>query len=369
MRVAVDGYEVALPMGGVGRITAALLEELARMAPENRFVLFVRAPSGLPWPSNVVEQVIGPDRGYIRWQNVPLRTALKSWRPDALLAPNYTLPAFYHRPAVLFEHDISFVSHPGWYAHRDRIKARWLVPHSLKRAAGVVTESEFTKQEILKHFPFVPADKIRVVYPGIPAHFRPASREEIADWKRRKGLNDKKVVGFLGSIFNRRHVPELVEAVRMLRQKDRTIHLYLVGRDRTHPPQGIPEMTREEGILWEQGVGDGEISLFYSACDAFVYLSDYEGFGLPPLEALACGTAPLVLNRTSLAEVYSGMAVMVDRPDPREVCAALDKVLTDEALRRRILAGFELRKDQFSWRSAGREVNRMLRSVVGASRL
>jgi glycosyltransferase involved in cell wall biosynthesis len=353
----------------VGRITAALLEELARLALEDRFILFVRRPTDFPWPANVAERVIGPDRGYIRWQNGPLRRALKSWRPDVLLAPNYTLPLFYHRPTVLFEHDISFVSHPQWYSRRDRVKARWLVPRSLKRAPAVITESEFTKQEILKHFPFVSADKVRVVYPGIAATFRRASYEEITGWKGRKGLSGKKVVGFLGSIFNRRHIPELMEAVQMLRRKDPTVHLHLVGQDRTHPPQGIAEKIEGDGILWEQGLEDGEVSLFYSACDAFVYLSDYEGFGLPPLEALACGTVPLVLNRTSLAEVYTGMAVMLDRPDPRDVCAALDETFTDESLRRRILAGFEQRRGQFSWSNAGQAVRRIIRLVVGASRL
>jgi len=369
MRVAVDGFEVAIPMGGVGRISAALLEELARLAPENQFILFVRRPTGLPWPSNVTEKALDPDCGYIRWQNGPLRRALKTWGPDVLLAPNYTLPVFYRRPAVLFEHDISFVSYPMWYSRRDRVKLRWLVPHSLKRASVVVTESEFTKQEILKHFPFIPADKVRVVYPGVTANFRRASREEIVGWKKRKGLSEKKLVGFLGSIFNRRHIPELVEAVEILRRKNPAVQLYMVGRDRTHPPQVITRMVDRDWILWEHGMGDGEVSLFYSACDVFVYLSDYEGFGLPPLEALTCGTVPLLLNRTSLAEAYAGMAVMVDRPDPREVCAALDKVLTDEGLRRRILAEFERRRGQFSWRIAGQEVGRIMRLVVGASRL
>jgi hypothetical protein len=167
MKIAVDGYEIVAPMGGVGRITAGLLSVLAGLDPYGEIGLFVRRPTGLSFPANVQERVLSQDRGYFRWQNLPLRKALRDFRPDILLAPNYTLPVFYGRLAVLFEHDISYVSHPEWYSRRERMKTGWLLPHSLKRAAAVVTESEFSRQEILAHFPSVGADKVTVIHPGL----------------------------------------------------------------------------------------------------------------------------------------------------------------------------------------------------------
>jgi len=369
MKIAVDGYEIVTPMGGVGRITACLLSVLAELDRAGEFGLFVRRPTGLSFPANVRERILSPARGYFRWQNFSLRKALGDFRPDVLLAPNYTLPVFYGRPAVLFEHDISYVSHPEWYSRRERMKTRRLLPHSLKRAAAVITESEFTRQEILAHFPFVRADRITVIHPGLEERFRRSHPEEISAWRARKGLEGKKVVGFLGSIFNRRHIPELVEAVRRTRDIDPDVFLYIVGRDRTCPPQDIAGITAEDWILWEEGLGDEDLPLFYSGCDAFCYLSDYEGFGIPPLEALACGTVPLVLNRTSLAEIYSGMSVLVDRTDPEEIRLGLEAALSDEAKKAAVLAAFEECRPGFSWQQAGEKLFRIIRQTVGAGRL
>ena len=369
MKIAVDGYEIVTPMGGVGRITAGLLSVLAELDPDGEFGLFVRRPTGLSFPANVRERILSPARGYFRWQNFSLRKALGDFRPDVLLAPNYTLPVFYGRPAVLFEHDISYVSHPEWYSRRERMKTGRLLPHSLKRAAAVITESEFTRQEILAHFPFVRADRITVIHPGLEERFRRSRPVDISGWRARKGLEGKMVVGFLGSIFNRRHIPELVEAVRRTRDIDPNVFLYIVGRDRTCPPQDIAGITAEDWILWEEGLGDEDLPLFYSGCDAFCYLSDYEGFGIPPLEALACGTVPLVLNRTSLAEIYSGMSVLVDRADPEEIRLGLEAALSDEAKKAAVLAAFEECRPGFSWQLAGEKLFRIIRQTVGAGRI
>lgn len=365
MRVAVDGYEVKNPLGGVGRITVGLVSALAARQPDLEIVLFSRQPTGLSFCGNVIERVLSPDPGYTRWQNQFLRKALKKIQPDIFLAPNYTLPIGYRSPSVLFEHDISFVSHPEWYSQRDVLKTRFLIPHSLRRASMVVTESEFSRQEILAHFPFVPPDRIRVVYPGLEKEFQPSSPDVVRAWKRDKGLTDKKMIGFLGSIFNRRHIPELVEAVRRLRQTIPDSFLYIVGRDRTCPAQNIADLVQEDWILWEQGLEDRDLPVFYSGCDVFVYLSAYEGFGLPPLEALACGTVPLILNRTSLAEVYRDMAVLVEDPDPEQVRAGLELAVSDKYLKPRLLDRFSERRSLFAWDQAGEKISGIIQEIAG----
>jgi len=371
MRIAVDGYEVASPMGGVGRITSALTFQLAALEGDWGLRLYTRRSQNLQLPRNVEASELSPDHGYLGWQNGPLRRALRSWRPDLLLAPNYTLPLRCPVPAVLFEHDISFVSNPEWYSRRDALKMRWLVPRSLSRAAAVVTESEFSKGEIRKFFPFVPEEKIRVIYPGIDDRFLRVSEPRLSTWKRSKGLEGRRIIGYLGSIFTRRHVPELIEGVRLLRRTDPTLSLHLVGPDRTWPAQDIGKLVKgEEWVRWEsRGLPDEDLPAFYSACDVFVYCSDYEGFGLPPLEALACGTVPLVLNRTSLAEVYAGMAGLLEQADPESIYRGLEELLQAETLRQEKLGEFNRQRSRFSWQRAGEELAGLIRKVVGGTRL
>ncbi len=367
MRIAVDGFEVKSSMGGVGRITAGLVSALAIRQPDWEIVLFSPQSSGLSFCGNVQERILPLNLGYTRWQNQHLRRALKRIKPDVFLAPNYTLPIGYRRPSLLFEHDISFVSHPEWYSRQDVLRSRFLIPHSLKRATLVITESEFSRQEILTHFPFMTPDRIRVVYPGLDKRFQPVSPEEVNAWKSGKGLSDKHVIGFLGSIFNRRHIPELVEAVRRLRQAFPEAFLYMVGRDKTFPAQNIAALVQEDWILWEQGLQDKDLAVFYSACDVFVYLSEYEGFGLPPLEALACGTVPLVLNRTSLAEIYRDMAVLIEAPDPEQIRTGLERAIADLNVKRRVLSRFAAQQPLFVWNEAAEKIFRIIQEITRES--
>ncbi len=368
MIIAVDGYELVKPVGGVGRVTESLLREAALILSEHDFRIFTRKEyEGFPSP-NVQEEKIGPDRGYFWWQNGPFRKKLQALKPDLLFAPNYWLPLFYRGKAVFILHDISFVAHPEWFSRKEALKAKWLVKKSLKQAAVVITVSEFSRAEILRFFPATASEKVKVVSHGVDERFQPASDEQIREWKGNRGLLGKKVVGFLGSIFNRRHVLELVEAVRLLRAEIPDVVLYVVGPDRTHPPQNLKEVFHQEWIRWEPGLPDEELSLFYSSLDVFAYLSTYEGFGLPPLEALACGTIPLLVNQTSLKEIYPEMAFMVESAEPETIKEGLKAALTLENNKLTRLNQFAEKRSYFAWQRAGRELADILVAAATSSR-
>ena len=355
MKIALDGYELGREAKGVGRVIHNLLVELPAFLPEGRFLIFTKESLGKYSHPRTEERPLPWKGGYLRWQNGPLRRALKNADPDLLVASNYVLPFFCPWKTVLFEHDISVVSHPGWYPRRYAFSRKFLVRRSLERADLVVVSSAFVKNEIRRFFS-VDEGKIKVIGYGVEAAFRRPPESEIALWKEQRGLAGKRTVGFLGSIFKRRHVPELIQAVGLLRQSDPGIALFLVGQDFGVLGGGEnPAFSAlPDGVIWEKSLMEDELPLFYSAIDAFAYLSEYEGFGFPPLEALACGTPPVVLSGSSLGEVFSGLAVMVDTPEPEVVAAALRKALGDPAKRASILCEFERRRDDFSWkRTAG----------------
>lgn len=362
MRIAVDGYELVTPVTGVGRVTESLLAELARLMPETDFPVLLRE-KGRTFPEpNIRSLPLLPDRGYFRWQNGPFRSKWRALKADLMLATNYTLPLRPPGRSLLFVHDISFVSHPEWYGRREALKRRWLVDHSLRCCRLAVTDSRFSRDEIRRRFPAA-AGKVRVVYPGLDSRFRPSDTGTVDAWKARRGLTGQRVIGYLGSIFNRRHVPELCAAVELLRREMPECRLMVVGRDLTKPARDLACLGRD-WIIHRETIPDEELPVFYSALDAFAYLSEYEGFGLPPLEALGCGTVPVLLDRTSLREVYSKAAFMVDSPDPLRIRDALKRALTDPAAVRERLDGFEDMGSRLTWRRAASEVADLIREIL-----
>jgi len=254
------------------------------------------------------------------------------------------------------EHDISVISHPEWYPRRYAFTRRYLVRRSLERAGLVVVSSVFVENEIVRLFG-IDRNKIKLIGYGVEETFRRAPEDEVRRWRERKGLAGNKVIGFLGSIFKRRHVPELIRAVEALRPEFPEAVLYIVGEDfGVLGGGGASPLRGREWIRWDRVLPEEELPVYYSSLDAFAYLSEYEGFGFPPLEALACGTLPVLLDRSSLAEVFAGLAVMVKEPDEKEVAAALRAVLTEEKKRDAILEEFERRRPQFSWVQAARKL-------------
>jgi len=316
---------------------------------------------GLPG-KNISQYVLLPDKGYFRWQNGPFWKKLKQIDPDVLIAFNYTLPLFCKGKSILFEHDVSFVSHPEWFPFREAVKRKHLVRRSLKRCDVVITHSIFSKNEILRHFS-LDAEKIKVIYHGVDEMFKRASSELVEQWKALKGLQGKRVVGFLGSIFNRRHIPELVEAMSLLRKEDQRLFLYIAGKDLTCPSQNIDRLLDKDWIRWEKEIKESELPVFYSSLEAFAYLSEYEGFGLPPLESLACGTVPVLLNKASLAEVFADKAFMVESPDVEHISQGLEKALTDSGKKDSMLTRFAEQRMDYSWNRAAAEFTRVLESL------
>ena len=313
--------------------------------------------------SNINQVVISSPEGYFRWQNGPFVKRLKEIKPDILIASNYTLPLFNRWESILFEYDVSFVAHPEWFSRREAFVRKFLVRRSLRRATAVVTISEFSKNEIVKNFNVNP-EKIRVLSLGVEDKFERRPGDEINAWKEEKGLKDKKIIGYLGSIFNRRNIPLLVEGVNLLREEIPEAILYIIGDDRTQPAQNIEQLLDRDWIRWETSMREEELPLFYSAIDAFAYLSEYEGFGLPPLEAVACGAVPVLLDRSSLKEVYQGMAIMVDYPKIIPVKDALKKAMTDDRKKQNILEQFKERRFQHEWSKIAEEFSLMLKNLT-----
>jgi glycosyltransferase involved in cell wall biosynthesis len=368
MKIAADGFELGGGARGVGRTILNILTRLPGLHPRDSFLVYTKEEVGRSRLPGVSEVVLPSPGGYLRWLNGPLRRALRTDRPDIFLASNYVLPFFYRGASVLFEHDISAVSHPEWYSRKYALTRRLLVRRSLDRAAVVVVPSEFTRQEILSLFDLSPC-KVKTIWYGVEDTFRRAPQDRVARWKEEKGLGGRRLVGFLGSIFRRRHVPELVRAVDRLRREMPDLGLFLVGENLG----GLDRAERRNvealpWVKWEADLPEDELPFFYSSLDVLAYLSEYEGFGFPPLEALACGTPAVVLDRTSLAEVCRGLAVMVETAAVDDIVMGLRVALDGRAAAVELVRNFEREKEKFSWARAAAEVSGLLTELEAGER-
>lgn len=359
MIIAVDCYESGACATGVGQSIENVLKELVPMMPDEEFIALSREPIEKYMPSRVTKYVLSPDKGYFRWQNGPFRRKLKQIQPDILIAPNYTLPVMTRCKSILVVHDVSFISHPEWYSTKESLKRKFFVQRSVRKADYVVVVSRTVKGELIKYMDVEPG-KIEVVYHGVDNRFQKSPANRILEWKQQKGLDNKLIVGYLGTIFNRRHIPILIKSVELLRRDLPELILYIIGKDMTHPPQDVATLVKKDWIKWEDRLGSEDLPLFYSALDVFAYISEYEGFGLPPLEALACGTVPVVLNKSSLGEIYQDIAFLSDDPVVEQVAEALKDAIQDDQAKSRILEKFTQKRSLFSWKNSANGFKRLI---------
>ncbi len=356
MRIIIDGYELGPLSAGVGRVARNIIPALITLFEEDKFFILTREMA-LPFSRPNCQQIILParNRGYFRWQNGLFWRSCLRLNPHLIIAFNYTLPLICPWPSLLFVHDISMIVHPEWFPRKTARWRGWLIKRSLRQADAVIVPSMATEKEILSHVE-IKRDKIKVIYYGLEDKFQPVPEEYRRGFKQSRGLGDRRIVGFVGSIFRRRNLPLLVEAVNSLRPEFPDIFLYVVGEDKTYPSEPLNSLLNRDWIRWDKFLPEVELPLFYSACDVFAYLSEYEGFGLPPLEALACGSVPVVLNLSSLGEIMGDLALLVDEINPKAVSLAIKEALVNQKKREEIRKRFEMRRQEFSWSRAASNI-------------
>jgi glycosyltransferase involved in cell wall biosynthesis len=307
IRIGIDAREITGDATGVGRYLAELLLRWTARpdAHRRKFVLFAPTVPSLDLPSSHVEvRVLPAAHAGTWWEQTALRTAAGREPLDAFFAPAYTAPLGLRAPLALTIHDVSFLAHPEWFRPRERVRRRWLTRRSARSASIVFTDSLFSRGEILRHIPLDPA-RLEVIAPGLSPRHRPDARSTSPD----------PLVLFVGSVFNRRRLPQLIAAFARATAALPRARLVVVGSNRTWPYQDLGSMARAHGVAGRVDIrsyaSEEELAALYSRASVFVFLSEYEGFGLTPLEALAAGVPILVLDTPVAREVYGAAATYV----------------------------------------------------------
>jgi glycosyltransferase involved in cell wall biosynthesis len=254
------------------------------------------------------------------------------------------------RRQVLTLHDAVVLDHPEWF---QSVYARWyraLLPRLVRRVANVITDSEFSKTRI-HATTGVAEEKIHVVHIGVDPRFRPASSDEIANVRDRYGIPGERYLLSLGSIEPRQNHRRLVDAwARVERELPEDVVLAIAGAaGRSSIFREVSFDRKPDRLHFTGYVDDANLPALYSGAMAFAYLSSYEGFGLPPLEAMACGVPVLTGDRTSLPEVVGDAGVMVDPFDPDAIAESIRSLIADDSRRALLSTKGRERSSAFSW--------------------
>ena len=336
MNVGVDASELQGRPTGTGRYLRNLLRVWCRTT-EDRFFAYFNGPAPadpvLDHPRIVVRSTDEPVRG-LWWQQATLPSAAGTDALDVFFSPAFTCPLLLDVPRVTAIHDLSFFSIPDDFAFLDGLRRRILVRASQRVSSRILVISDFTRRELLGRFPDA-AGRVVCIPLAADVDDLPQAPSR-ADARAASHPEGPRLLS-VGSLFNRRRVPALIQAMAMLSRSHPNATLDIVGENRTHPRLDLEAQVRRLGLgqrvrFWGF-VGEAELALRYASADVAVYLSEYEGLGLPVLEAMARGIPVVTSVRPATGEVFREAALLVDPADPTDVAAALDRVLRDRDLR------------------------------------
>lgn len=363
LRIGIEATPAARQSAGIGRYARGLLHGLAALDRDDHFTLVVAARGAstvqledIPFRHRRLLALPVTDRqATIVWHRlrIPFPITALTGPLDAFLALDFVLPPLgHHVPGVVVVYDLAFLTTPECADPRLRAYLTRVVPGAVSRAAGVVTISCSARDDLVRLLG-VPAERITVAYPGLAETFNRLPSENRADFCARLGLPPRFVLA-VGTIEPRKNLSRLIDAISLLRRRPSTADVELViagGRGWLDQPifARIDELglTRQVHII--DRPDDDTILGLYHAAKVLAHPALYEGFGIPPLEAMACGTPVVCSNASSLPEVVGGAALLVDPLDVQGLAGALARVLDDESLQARLAAQGPVQAAQFTW--------------------
>ncbi|MBI2755791.1 MAG: glycosyltransferase family 4 protein [Chloroflexi bacterium] len=371
MRIAIDYSSAVNQRAGIGRLVRSQVKALAEIDHENQYLLLHARPN----PGATVEAPSAPNfarreiRLRERWvtiawhrAQVPLAADWLTGRVDLFHSPDFVLPPVRRARTILTVHDLAFLLRPECAESKLRAYLEQVVPRSVNRADYVIADSENTRTDLVVLLGVDP-DRITVVPGGVDPRFRPVNDPlQLARARERLGVGDAPFVVALGVLEPRKNLPRLMDAFAIAKSRGRIPrHKLVLAGGKGWLVEGILEHHQRSpyqgDILLPGFVADDLLPAVYSAADVLAFPSLYEGFGLPILEAMACGT-PVVSSRSScLPEVAEGAALMVDPEDADGIATELERAILDGPLRAELRAlGLE-RSRGYTW---GRAAHRLL---------
>ncbi len=367
-RIAIDARK--LHDFGIGTYIRNLLKQLARIDQVTEYVLLCR-----PSDTAVVNElgvnfraVAETARNYSLGEQIRIPLALRREDADLFHAPHYVLPPLTQCRSVVTIHDVIHLLFPQYLPGRLAYAyARASLWAAAKRADRILTVSETSKNDILRRFK-VPAEKITVIYNAIDERFNVRPSDEQMQRVRDRYQLDQPFVLYVGNIKPHKNLERLIEAFDLLRRSGfDQLRLLLIGDEISKYPalrRAVHRHKLHKYVRFFGFVPIETLAVLYRQATVFVFPSLYEGFGLPPLEAMASGTAVVTSNVSSLPEVVGDAALLIDPYDPEAIAEGMRQVLTDPQLRATLCARGRLRVQQYSWQRSIEQVHAIYEEVL-----
>ncbi len=371
MRIGIDYTAAVHQRAGIGRYARGLVRALAQLDRENEYLLLVagRPKEECTFPVNFRLRYLplSPHRVTILWQRLrlPLPADLFTGPLDLFHSPDFVLPPLCRGKSILTIHDLSFLRYPEGADPRLRWYLTQAVPRSIGQADLLLADSQNTKSDLIELLG-VEEGRVEVLYPGVEERFHPLNEGSLASVKARYSL-DFPFILTVGTLEPRKNHVGLLQAYSLL--KGRHPHRLVIAGGKGWLYEGIfqeiERLSLEERVLFLGYVPEEDLPALYNLADLFVFPSLYEGFGLPPLEAMACGTPVVVSALSSLPEVVGDGALLVPPQDIEALAEAMEKGLSDLSLRRELRGkGLEQAK-RFSWSEAAKRLLAIYKRVGG----
>ena len=369
MILGVNGIRLVGKRSGVGRCIEAVLNCLAEMDhPFHEIRVNTPKPLGqdVALPRCATNVVIPSPLPLAAWEQFTLLKAHGD--KDLLFCPSYVVPLLARCPTFLIHHG-SYEGYPQAFSWWTLNKARAAYSLSAKRASIVSTVSEYSRRDMARFYG-MKAERIHVVPEGVDTRvFRPLGNQKASDWRVSQFGSDVPFIVYVGKPTERRNLTALIKAFAALKAEQGIPHkLLIVGADlpgsspfrRVVASEGISEEVVVRGY-----VGHEEMPLVYNAAELFVYPSSYEGFGMPVLEAMACGTPVIALNNTAFPEFAGGVAHLLENAQIPTLKEGMAAVLRDAAWRERMSKKGPERAASYDWRLVTRRYLDLMLPLIG----
>jgi glycosyltransferase involved in cell wall biosynthesis len=369
VKIAIDASTIST-QGGPRTYVLGLLDALLTMDRDNEYLVFYNDPCHLGRFPRAREIVVPGKSPLARlWREHWLVPRIcRREGVDILHCPKSAIPFFSPCPTVVTLHDLIPLRHPETEKLAARLYWRLQMPIAARRSSFIITDSEHARREIMEEFQVAP-ERIKALMLGFdPDMLKLRDSAAGAAVRAKYGLPDGYIL-YVGTIQPRKNINTLIEAYQLLKQQRNTMpKLVIVGRKGWLYDSlfaRISELGLANEVLFTGFVPDEELPFLYDGARLFAYLSFFEGFGLPPLEAMACGIPVVTSNTTSLPEVVGDAGLTVPPAEVDRVAAAIARILDDAGFAKQLGLRGKERAQLFSWEAAARETLEIYRKVAG----